>query len=235
MEEEAPPPPVTDAPSPPQLQEDEVFTPTSNFSIPIHSLLHTAQQSHGIVPHNDYAQYRTYLTNRLSRIRHHKAVFRNLTHGPKSKRERDETTTTTATSSYKKGGKHSFQPRDEITVEKACNHIHFILDGIYMAERSWAHSMELKGVYEEYISSNNTTATTTLTKKKKQRPPGKVRQHYINQLKKAVKHVEQLETIVIPGVCDHDTCMEMACYGAWMKGNYYCEVKKWKVSTQKER
>ena len=208
------------------------FIPTSNFTIAIHTILNNAQQSHGLVPHNDFTQYRTYLTKRLARIRHAKPVIKSLSHGPKSKRDVIVASNAGSASTTKKRGKHSFQPRDEITIEKASSHINYILDGIYSIERSWAHSMELKSYYEDVIANNKggSSSSSSSSLKKKKTSPGKIRQHYINQLKKAVKHVENLEKIVVKGVCDDKTCLEMNCYGSWMKGNYYCEVNQWEVS-----
>ena len=223
---------------------DAPFIPTSNFTIAIHTILNNAQQSHGLVPHNDYTQYRTYLTKRLARIRHAKPVIKSLSHGPKSKRDVAAATAAAAAAaagsthtSSKKGGKHSFQPRDEITIEKASSHINYILDGIYSIERSWAHSMELKSFYEDVIANanQNSGGSSSSSLKKKKTSPGKIRQHYINQLRKAVKYVENLEKIVIKGVCDEKTCLEMNCYGAWMKGNYYCEVNQWEVSYRRKK
>ncbi len=216
--------------------EEPIFIPDANFSIAVHTIINHAQQSHGLLPHNDYTQYRKYLTKRLARIRHAKPVIKSLSHGPKSKREITTTTTTTTTTNNntttkKGGGKHAFQPRDEITIQKANTHINYILEYIYSTERSWAHSMELKSQYEHLISNSyqSQKKSSSLQTNKKSSSPGKVRQHYINQLKKAVKNVDMLKKIVIRGVVDELTCLEVDCYNAWMKGNYFCEVQKWEV------
>lgn len=230
---------------PPELQLDQQspdetthssFIPTSNFSIAIHTILNNAQQSHGIVPHKDYTQYRSYLTRRLARIRHAKPVIKALSHGPKSKRESIASTATTSVGTIKpqrKAGKHAFQPRDTITIYQAATHENYILDGIYATERAWAHAMELKSFYQDLLSSpavgTSAASSGVSLKKKNQTSPGKVRQHYLNRMKKAFDHVIQLEQIVVSGVCDDRTCLEMKCYGSWMKGNYFCEVNRWKV------
>lgn len=203
----------------PELEDE--FIPTSNFSIAIHTILNQAQQSHG-VPHHDYTQYRSYLTRRLSRIRHAKPVLRSLSHGNRSNSSQKQ----------KKGGKHAFQPRDEITLDQASSHENFLLDGMFTTERAWAHGMELKTLYKELTTTATTGGsgpTVASFKKKNQTSPGKVRQHYLNRLKKSVDHVENLERIGIKGVCDDRTCLELQCYAAWIKGNYYCEIKQWKV------
>jgi len=220
------------------MNEDE-FIP-SNFSIAIHTILNEAQQSHG-VPHKDYTQYRTYLTSRLARIRHAKPVIKSLSHGPKRAKPAGAGGAGASTgasgsgtgASKKKGAKHAFQHRETITPQQANQHVNFILDGLYSTERAWAHAMELKAVYEEVVSvsvdESNTKSSFALTKKKTS--PGKVRQHYLNRLKKAVNHVQKLEDIV-QAVCDGNTNSEMKCYAAWIKGNYYCEISDWKNACQ---
>eukprot|EP00551_Chaetoceros_affinis_P007111 CAMPEP_0203667732 /NCGR_PEP_ID=MMETSP0090-20130426/4513_1 /ASSEMBLY_ACC=CAM_ASM_001088 /TAXON_ID=426623 /ORGANISM="Chaetoceros affinis, Strain CCMP159" /LENGTH=732 /DNA_ID=CAMNT_0050531985 /DNA_START=34 /DNA_END=2229 /DNA_ORIENTATION=- len=251
MSEEPEPEPEPEPTEEPTAADPDpaAFTPKSNYSIAVHTILNDAQKAHG-VPHEDYTQYRSYLTRRLARIRHAKPVLKTLTHGPKSKREASaadtsnstnttsssSTTTTTNNSNNpnpKKGGKHSFQPRDEITLEQVTTHENFILDFLYSAERAWAHAMELKSFYKDLISSSKSLSSkslpsSALKKKKHQTSPGKVRQHYLNRFKKALGHVVELERIgLASGVCDEMTCLELKCYIAWMKGNYYCEVNDW--------
>lgn len=103
---------------------EQPFEP-SNYSIQIHNILHTAQQSHGLNNDSDYASYRTYLTNRISRLRHSKAVYKRT--------------------GGSGGGtkKHAFRKR-EYTLEEANEHENFILISIYTVERAWAHAMEIK-------------------------------------------------------------------------------------------
>ncbi len=254
-----------------QQQEEEIqpkFIPNSTHSIAIHNILHNAQQSHGgggitnkngnnslsIQDYTDYTQYRNYLTRRLSRIRHAKPVMKTLSHGPKSKRDGPSTTnnTTTANSAntggggggtkQRKGGKHSFNPRDPITTQHTSLHPNYILDIIYTIERDWVHGLELKSFYQHYIStnnnnnrhhhSNNSNNNRNISFKKNHTSPGKVRQHYLNKMKKAFRNVQHLEDCVIVeegSVCDDRTCHEVKCYIAWMRGNYYCEIQNWKV------
>ncbi len=225
-------------PTPPEEPEPAPFIPSSNYSIAIHTILNDAQKSHG-VPHDDYTQYRSYLTRRLARIRHAKPVLKTLTHGPKSKRD-NSANAISSSNTNKKGGKHSFQPRDEITLEQVTTHENFILDYLYTTERAWAHAMEIKSFYKDLISSSSSSSGAASSsklggsslKKKHQTSPGKVRQHYLNRFKKALVHVVELERISLAeGVCDDMTCLELKCYIAWMKGNYYCEVNHWEVSS----
>lgn len=163
----------------------EVFQP-SNFSIQIHKILHDAQQSHGLT-HDDYNQYRTYLTNRISRLRHSKPVYKR-----------------------KSGKKNAFNMR-KVTFEEANGHENFVLIILYITERAWAHAMELKSAAENGAG-------------------GTKRNLYIKRIKKAVKHVEELEEFVMK-ICDETTKLEMKCYAAWMRGNHACETRKWEVSS----
>lgn len=235
--------------SPPPLTTDDVtqevtpFIPNSNHSIAVHTIINNAQQSHGLLPHHkDYTQYRSYLTRRLARIRHAKPVLKTLSHGPKSKRDTTTTNTVATTTAAKKQrkGKHAFQPRDEMTIEQFTTHENYILDGLYTIERSWAHSMELKTLYEDFISQSTTHSNNHTNNNRKgfhntgasksSSSPSKMKQHYVNRMKKAFTLVNKLEKIVFhDGVCDEKTVLELKCYFAWMKGNYYCEVKKWRV------
>jgi len=104
--------------------EEEPFEP-SNFSIQIHNILHTAQQSHGLNNDTDYTSYRSYLTNRISRLRHSKPVYKR---------------TGGSGGSHKK---HAFRKR-EFTLEEANQHENFVLISVYTVERAWAHAMEIK-------------------------------------------------------------------------------------------
>lgn len=236
----SPPPPLT---TDDVTQEVTPFIPNSNHSIAVHTIINNAQQSHGLLPHHkDYTQYRSYLTRRLARIRHAKPVLKTLSHGPKSKRDTTTTNTvaTTTTAKKQRKGKHAFQPRDEMTIEQFTTHENYILDGLYTIERSWAHSMELKTLYEDFISqstthsnnhtNNNRKGFHNMGASKSSSSPSKMKQHYVNRMKKAFTLVNKLEKIVFhDGVCDEKTVLELKCYFAWMKGNYYCEVKKWRV------
>ena len=56
------------------------------------------------------------------------------------------------------------------------------------------------------------------------------RNNYIKRLKKAVKHVKELEDLVVE-ICDETTKVEMNCYAAWMRGNHFCETRDWQVCT----
>jgi len=212
----------------------------SNFNISIHYLLTSSQNAHGL-RHDDYAQYHSYLTRRLSRLRHTYPVRKNLTHYGPYKKGIDTlaVTATTATNkaSSKKLGKHAFHPRPQWSGTQANDHKNYILVELYSAERAWAHSMELKTMYDNVVSSSSNTINNTSKKlfsSKSGTSPGKLRQHYLRRLKKAMKHAESIERIVNErvGICNERTCMDIKAYGAWMRGNWYCESGKWKIACQ---
>lgn len=169
--------------------EEEPFEP-SNYSIQIHKILHDAQQSHGLT-HDDYNQYHTYLTNRISRLRHSQPVHKRQS-----------------------GKKHAYNKR-EITIEEANGHENFILIALYITERAWAHAMELKSASEGGNPSGGKNK----------------RNMYIKRMKKAVKHVQELEDLVM-AICNETTKLEMVCYAAWMRGNHCCETRDWQASCQ---
>lgn len=120
------------------IEEEEAFVPSS-FSIPLHSILSSAQQRSLI--DNDYPQYHKYLTNRISRIRHSNPVYKR-----------------------KSGKKHVYQPRDFTSVMEANAHENYVLLAIYQVERAWAHAMELKQVYESTGLSKRQTFLKRLKK-----------------------------------------------------------------------
>jgi hypothetical protein len=102
--------------------------PPSNFSIQIHSILQEAQQAHGLA-YSDYTSYRTYLTHRISRLRHSKPVYK------------------------RKSGKRNVYQKRVYTLEELNEHENFILIHLYTAERAWAHAMELK--YHSFSSQDD--------------------------------------------------------------------------------
>ena len=179
---------MTEENAPEPLMEEEPFEP-SNYSIQIHKILHDAQQSHGLT-HDDYNQYHTYLTNRVSRLRHSQPVHKRQS-----------------------GKKHAYNKR-EITIEEANGHENFILIALYITERAWAHAMELKSASEGGNPSGGKNK----------------RNMYIKRMKKAVKHVQELEDLVM-AICNETTKLEMMCYAAWMRGNHCCETRDWQVRT----
>lgn len=104
------------------LMDEATFIPSS-FSISLHSILSTAQQRSMV--DSDYAQYHAYLTNRISRLRHSRPVYKR-----------------------KSGKKHVYQSRDFTSLKEANVHENYVLLAIYLVERAWAHAMELKVLNE---------------------------------------------------------------------------------------
>lgn len=184
-----------------------------NFTIQIHGLLHAAQQSHGLA-HSDYASYRNYLTNRISRLRHSKPVY------------------------SRKSGKRNVYQKREYSEEEFNRHENFILIPLYMAERAWAHAMEHKHLHLHLNECEDDKGRIIhvdqgggggggLDDWKQQRSSCK-KNYYLKRLKKSVKHVNELEPVVLQH-CDETTQLEFQCYAAWMRGNYSCEKKYWEV------
>ena len=164
----------------------------ANLSIQIHSIIHKAQKSHGLVSNDtssDFTSYRSYLTNRISRLRHSKPVHKRT--------------------SGHAGKKHAYRKK-EYSIEDANQHENFILIPLAIAERAWAHAMEIKNINQMTMQS------------------GGKKNYYVKRLKKAVKHVAELEYYVNE-ICDENTMLETKCYAAFIRGTFYCESKDWKV------
>lgn len=108
---------------------DEIAPPAKEqqtFSLQIFQTLDQAQSGHGI-PHKDFGQYAQYLTKRLSRVRHVKAVRSTLVHNHK----------------YVEGvsgRRHAYATRNEspATVEN----VNVVWNLFYQAERAWAVACE---------------------------------------------------------------------------------------------
>ena len=234
---------VADTPASMIEHETEEETPEflpSNFNISIHYDLTNAQNEHGL-RHDDYAQYHSYLSRRISRLRHAKGVRKNLTHygsykgGAGAETQvgslADATSSgVVATKSGQKVGKHAFHSRPRWSGSQANEHKNYLLVELYSAERAWAHAMELKGAYDAMVSTSS-TASKKLFSSGSKTSPGKMRHHYLRRLKKASSFAENLEKMVSErtGICNERTCMEIKAYSAWMRGNWFCETEKWKV------
>jgi signal recognition particle subunit SRP68 len=112
----------TIAPSPPVTKEQPIF------SLRIFQTLDAAQSGHGI-PHKDFPQYAAYLTKRLARVRHVKAVRATLVHNHK----------------YVEGvsgRRHAYAARTKNPV--FVEHENPIWSLFYQAERAWAVACELQ-------------------------------------------------------------------------------------------
>lgn len=178
--------------------------PKEKFSLAVHATIDANQASHGL-RHDDYKQYHAYCTRRLYRLRHNKAVRRDLVHsaayvvGEKKKR-------------------NAYCPREQTTSSE--NALWVV---IISAERAWAHSCELKAL----IGSGGSTALLAEHEKARS-SPGKIRQHALSRLKRAKQLATQFEQLC-EEACDERTIMEAKAYAGWMRGNWSLEVGDWKV------
>jgi hypothetical protein len=180
------------------INTDEVQVQPSNFSIQIHSVLHEAQQAHGLA-YSDYKSYRTYLTHRISRLRHSKPVYK------------------------RKSGKRNVYQKRDYTMEEFNQHENFIWIHLYNAERAWAQAMEHKNISQDFKEEEGISGVAESQGKRSFR-----KNYYLQRLKKSVKYVDELEHVVVK-FCDETSAKEFHCYAAWMRGNYFCERKSWKV------
>lgn len=110
----------------------EEVQPKQQFSLNIFQTLDQAQSNHGI-PHQDYAQYHKYCTDRLDRIRHFKAVKKQLVHNSK----------------YVEGGsdgrRNVFCPRK---TPEIVEHEYVLWNLLVQAERAWAQASALQASKE---------------------------------------------------------------------------------------
>lgn len=185
-------------------EEEKVSIP--EFSIPIHSLIESSQTSHGL-RHEDYKQYHGYCTRRLSRLRHNRAVKKELVHSAKFVADK------------KLPRKNAFCPRDRPEQVQHENHLLVVLFG---AERAWAHSCEIKAL------EGNQRVGLTAQNEKARSSPGKIRQHALKRLKRAKQLATELEEVAKDSA-DERTLLEAQAYGGWMRGNWSLEVSSWKV------
>lgn len=79
------------------------------------------------------------------------------------------------------------------------------------AERAWGHAMQLK-------QEANTE-------------PRK-RFHLISRLRKAVKHVDELESLCESTKCDARTKLEAQAYAAWIRGSLQFELQEWQPAME---
>jgi len=228
----------------------EPSTKKELFTIRIHNILTEAHNAHGL-RHSDFHQYHTYCTNRLSRLRHHKPVRKELSYSATGYKASSSSSTLERV--VIKGGRHAFHPRGDFDDNTLSSHVNFTLVYLYESERAWAHAMELKDMYDtmkiqlqsQLNSSGDsknrkgtTTTTTTESSDKNQSQysltrsseisPGSVRRHYIQRLKKACKHVDELESCT-QRTCDERTRAECFTYKHWIYGTFYFEVGQWEV------
>mmetsp|Transcript_7360 Transcript_7360/g.11162 ORF Transcript_7360/g.11162 Transcript_7360/m.11162 type:complete len:622 (-) Transcript_7360:97-1962(-) len=186
-----------------------------SISIAIHSLIESCQASHGL-RHDDYRQYHGYCTRRLSRLRHNRAVKKELVHSAKYVENK------------KSARKHAFCPRD---FPSAIQHENMLLSLLLGSERAWAHSCEIRAL----DGTQKRKAGLTAQNEKARSSSGKIRQHSLKRLKRAKQLATELEQVVSKEFTEHNTVdektfLESQAYGGWMRGNYSMEINDWKTA-----
>jgi signal recognition particle subunit SRP68 len=184
----------------------DVVTPQEKFSLAVHQVIDLNQASHGL-RHDDYKQYHSYCTRRLSRLRHARPVRRDLVHS----------------AVYVSGAKmrcNAYCPRNDMKL----NHENALWVVLLEAERAWAHSCELKAL----MATSGKSSTLAAEHEKSRSSPGKIRQHALRRLKRARQLATQFQELA-EQVGDERTILEAKAYGGWMRGNWGLEVGDWKV------
>ncbi|CAM9180987.1 unnamed protein product, partial [Chrysoparadoxa australica] len=159
--------------------------PRVPMHVELHSLSKHAQLQNGL-RYQDYQRYHAYCTKRLGRLRKRKDVR------------------------FTFGRGKTFVKR-ELTVEVATTDAHIQI-ALMMAERAWAHAMQLK--------QGAVTASYRVT------------HHLVSRFKKAVKWAALLETLCAE-LCDERTGLEASAYSAWMAGNLALELEHWSTALEK--
>mmetsp|Transcript_10193 Transcript_10193/g.21284 ORF Transcript_10193/g.21284 Transcript_10193/m.21284 type:complete len:727 (-) Transcript_10193:75-2255(-) len=227
--------------------------PPSPLRIYLHSTLLTSHTLHGPAQ-EDYAQYSSYCTRRLSRLRHNRDVKKELLHCRQYKGAYSTRDATNAPAAGK-GGKHAYRPIDMTNVPSPilASHVNFFLEPLYCAERCWASSLHFKALASGGGDGREGSGNA-LGGRKKEVSPGKLRAQSIKRLRKAVKYATLLETLTLsryagpvgaegeedgeatkegdgaaPPVDEH-TQMEAWAYASWMRGNLALEQNQWQVA-----
>jgi signal recognition particle subunit SRP68 len=95
--------------------------------------------------------------------------------------------------------------------EQAAGDARWVLLVLVLAERAWAHWMELRAAMGEHR-------------------PGTARPrdwyHVLRRLRKAAKWADRLEATA-KAACDRRTVLEAVAYAAWMRGNLALETRMW--------
>lgn len=177
----------------------------------LHSEFSSAQASHGI-SQDDYAQYAAYCTRRLTRLRHGKAVKKELLHcrmyknALSTRRVQAEGGATPATAA-KEGSKarHAYRAIDlsNLPSETLESHVNYFLEPLYCSERCWAASKAIKAEGDQIRGSGSTRNGSGALRNfggengnsKKNWSPGKIRAHAVKRMRKAVKFATLLETL----------------------------------------
>ena len=221
------------------------------LTLNIHTGLAAAHSSHG-VSHEDYNQYASYCTRKLSRLRHGKVVRKELLHSRLYKNSLSTRVEVDNNGENGGGGtsskaKHAYRAIDvtNLPSDVLSSHVNFFLEPLYCAERCWAASMAVRAEQQRGDDGSGVTSSGGNVKKLSR---GKMRANSIKKLRKAVYYATLLETLTqgstgvdgtdggeqteeaLPPPVDEYSCMETRAYASWMKGNLAVEQEKWQVA-----
>lgn len=174
--------------------------------------LEQAQSNHGI-PHQDYAQYHQYCTQRLARLRRIREVRTKLVHNAKfvegvsgrrnaycpRKLFLEGTTATGSVSGDEVDGPPPLK-------EPVLQHENLLWNVLFQAERAWAHGC-------------------LLTAEQQQQPRKSKHGHIQRRLNKAAHWADTVVEMARALNCHPTTIREAQSYAAWMNGNAALERK----------
>ena len=232
------------------------------FTIPIHSTIYSMQKQHGIIPHQDYTQYRQYCTRKIHRLRHAKdaitASGRDLLHGSGGRGKHASTfqprrylnktfEEKTAKHHEKKGGgedrkdeEEHGEMEEEMTVSyDKVHHVNFLLILLTNAERCWSCAMELKTEYDVMASSTGGRGTgpgvgvATLVSQQKRKKTSLGKLR--KQFHSKLRKAAEYATALrsmAVATADESTIAECQAYASWMRGNIALEKSAWDVATK---
>jgi RNA-binding signal recognition particle 68 len=202
--------------------------------------LDEAQSNHG-VPVSDYAQYHSYCTKRLDRLRHNKAVRSQLVHNQRyvegvtgrrrhaycsrkqafSVKESKDEEITGIVLEHSDEGSPSTELSDPGASDGAqtvvITHENIYWNLFFQAERAWAQACALQ--------QHNAPALVKGANRKKASNHAYV-QRRLNKAAKWARDLREAVSIKSGGlVCDEQTVKECRAYAAWMEGNAALEHK----------
>jgi hypothetical protein len=148
----------------PVLADEEQQQPQEMFRMGVHEWVETQQVAHG-VRHDDYKQYHSYCTRRLSKLRHHPSVKKELVHSTKFQ------AASSGSSSNKGRPRHAFCSLSEDiynTTTSTIGHANFL----------WVLLVSVECAWELQKAPSKTN-----------------RSHFIRRLNKAQQFATQLEDV----------------------------------------
>lgn len=186
---------------------------TPPFRLDLFAVLDKVQASHGI-PHQDYAQYHTYCTHRLSRLRHLRAVQTDLVHSHHSAAQAQSlaanaaaTTTTAATSSSsRRGPRHAYCPRPVVPPHRGLHHEALLWNIVFQAERAWAQACAAQQQQNSSSGTNQRSRHSFVLKRLHKAQ--KWATILVQVLEEQPQHQQHAETL-----------QECRSYAAWMTAN----------------